>query len=207
MTQGEQKVLPVNNNSNPFNEKLEMCIPARAEWVRVVRLATAGVASRVGFSYEDVEDIKLAVSEACNNAIIHSEHAKGSTPFVKVCWQILAEGVRISVSDEGRLDPPGLPRRTESALPEDSLDVNFSAENSIDDLPESGMGLLLIENLMDEVGHESGPQMDTTIHMTKYVTPVLKDQTVTVSRIDPDAPVALPALKTPPRAGASQLGR
>ena len=42
------------------------------EFVRVVRLAVMGVASRMPFSYDDIEDIKLAVSEACNNAILHA---------------------------------------------------------------------------------------------------------------------------------------
>lgn len=191
MADREQKIPPENNPLDLLHERLEMRVPARAEWVRVVRLATAGVASRVGFSYDDVEDIKLAVAEACNNAIIHSTPGAGAS-FITVFWQILQDGVRISISDEGRLDPPGLPQRQRSTPLGDSLD----------DLPESGMGLLLIESLMDEVEHESGLQMDTTIHMTKRLTPSAKGQIT--SRPDPDAPVALrPMAKKLRRTGAS----
>jgi serine/threonine-protein kinase RsbW len=185
-----------------------MRLPAGAEWVRVVRLATAGVASRVGFSYDEVEDIKLAVAEACNNAIIHSTPGAG-TARITVYWQILPDGVRISVADEGRLDPPGLPERQPSTPAEDA-----PAQDSLDDLPESGMGLLLIEGLMDEVEHESGPHSDTTIHMTKRLaadasqTDASPKKSNTAPRPHPDAPVSLrPAGKKSSRPGASHRAR
>jgi serine/threonine-protein kinase RsbW len=180
-----------------------MRIPARAEWVRVVRLATAGVASRAGFAYDDIEDIKLAVAEACNNAILHSDGVpdsksspSGSTPdasgaVVTIRWHLLEDGVHISVSDEGRLDPPGLPSRGGST-PATPLPPH--------ELPESGMGLLLIESLMDEVEHETGTHADTTLHMVKRV-PLEKpanEKSVppktpasATAKPDPDAPVAL----------------
>ena len=174
---------PENNSPESSAERLEMRLPASAAWVRVVRLATAGVASRVGFSYDEVEDIKLAVAEACNNAIIHStiDPTPGaSTPRIMVYWQVLPGGVRISVADEGRLDPPGIIRSTPAA-----------DENS-DELPESGMGLILIEGLMDKVEHESGPDLDTTIHMTKYLVPeaAIAGRS-TPPRPHPDSPVSL----------------
>ncbi len=175
------------SEKNPLDsspDRLEMRLPASAEWVRVVRLATAGVASRVGFSYDEVEDIKLAVAEACNNAIIHSTtdfKPGASTPFVTVYWQVLPDGVRISVADEGRLDPPGIVRRSTPNTDSDS-----------DELPESGMGLLLIESLMDEIEHESGPDLDTTIHMAKYlVAEAVPEERSTPARPHPDSPVSL----------------
>lgn len=187
----EKQLVPADSSAGELNsERLEMRLPARAEWVRVVRLATAGVASRAGFSYDDVEDIKLAVAEACNNAILHSVPVPGqSTPVITVCWQVLADGVRISVADAGRLDPPGLPERKPSTPAQTS-----PLADSADDLPESGMGLLLIENLMDEVEYETGPDTDTTIHMTKRL---VIDASVApsnvASRPHPDSPVRLRA--------------
>lgn len=178
----QERVASANPDERSLDSgRLEMRLPASAEWVRVVRLATAGVASRVGFSYDEVEDIKLAVAEACNNAIIHSKSGEGS-PLVTVRWQVLPDGVRISVSDEGRLDPPGIVRRTPGS----------PDEASFDNLPEGGMGLLLIEGLMDEVEHESGPESDTTIHMTKRLVANAPEKAEdTPPRPHPDAPVAL----------------
>ncbi len=50
-------------------EQIELTIPARPEYVAVVRLAAAGIAARMLFSYDDIEDLKIAVSEACAAAV------------------------------------------------------------------------------------------------------------------------------------------
>jgi serine/threonine-protein kinase RsbW len=56
--------------SGVSQERIELVIPARAEYVAVVRLTVAGVAGRMAFSYDDTEDIKIAVSEACTVAVL-----------------------------------------------------------------------------------------------------------------------------------------
>jgi serine/threonine-protein kinase RsbW len=39
-------------------------VPAKPEYMLVIRLTTSAVASRAGFDVDEIEDIKLAVSEA-----------------------------------------------------------------------------------------------------------------------------------------------
>ena len=153
----ETRKIEIGNDID--NNSVEMRIPARPEWVRVVRLATAGVAARLGFSYDEVEDLKLAVAEACNNAILHGNAGMSSTPNtplpqVTIRWKISPDRLRISVSDEGRLNEGALPLLAKTSVP--------------NELPEGGMGLILIQSLMDEVEHEFGPHADTTLHMTKF---------------------------------------
>ena len=48
----------------PHADVVELTIPGRPENVGVARLVIAGIASGIGFSYDEVEDIKLAVGEA-----------------------------------------------------------------------------------------------------------------------------------------------
>lgn len=48
---------------------VELKIPCKPEYVGVARLAMLGVASRMRFSYDDVEDVRLAVGEACTTAV------------------------------------------------------------------------------------------------------------------------------------------
>jgi len=52
---------------------VELRIPARAEWVAVARLAAAAVGSRMRFSVDEIDDLKLAIAEACTNIIQRSE--------------------------------------------------------------------------------------------------------------------------------------
>lgn len=49
-----------------------LTIPAKPDYVGIARLAVSGIANRMGFSYDDIEDLKLAVSEACTNAVDHA---------------------------------------------------------------------------------------------------------------------------------------
>jgi serine/threonine-protein kinase RsbW len=55
-------------------------IPAKPEYVGVARLITAAFAGFLGFDSEAVEDIKIAVSEACTNAILqlHKDSLDGN---------------------------------------------------------------------------------------------------------------------------------
>ncbi|HZH58930.1 MAG TPA: ATP-binding protein, partial [Metabacillus sp.] len=51
---------------------IEMKVPAKPEYVGIIRLTLSGIASRMGYSYDDIEDLKIATSEACTNAVQHA---------------------------------------------------------------------------------------------------------------------------------------
>jgi anti-sigma regulatory factor (Ser/Thr protein kinase) len=42
-----------------------LVIPARAQFLRLARLTAAGIASDLGFSVQGIEDLRVAVDEAC----------------------------------------------------------------------------------------------------------------------------------------------
>jgi len=50
-------------------DSIVLTLPFRAEYVSVGRLTTSGVASRMGFDIETIEDIKVAVAEVCNKLV------------------------------------------------------------------------------------------------------------------------------------------
>jgi len=52
---------------------VELRFPCRPEYVGVARLAILGVASRMRFSYDEVEDVRLAVGEACTTSVEWAE--------------------------------------------------------------------------------------------------------------------------------------
>lgn len=41
-------------------------LPAKSEFVSTVRLTASSVASRAGFNVDEIEDIKVSISEICN---------------------------------------------------------------------------------------------------------------------------------------------
>ena len=77
---------------------VELRIPRKAEWVALARLSVAAFASRVDFSFDEIEDIKLAVAEACTNAIQHAGSA-----YISIRLEAVDDLLRVSVSDYGEL--------------------------------------------------------------------------------------------------------
>ena len=141
--------------------RIELTIPAGSEWVRVARLTVAGVASRLPFPVDAVEDIKLAVTEAINNAIQHAplQTPPGTNPTISIVIETSSTGLWINIVDGGRL-------QTELPATHSGTSANWP-----DELPEGGLGLMLIRSLMDEVDHQSGPARDTVVRMFKRVPP------------------------------------
>lgn len=45
-------------------------LPQKADYVSLLRLSVSGIASRMGFDIDTIEDIKVAVSEVCNRIIL-----------------------------------------------------------------------------------------------------------------------------------------
>lgn len=44
---------------------VQLAIPAKSRYLRLARLTAAGIASDLGFSLQGVEDLRIAVDEAC----------------------------------------------------------------------------------------------------------------------------------------------
>ncbi|WP_343345519.1 ATP-binding protein [Terrisporobacter petrolearius] len=124
-----------------------MEITANPEYVSIIRLTTSGIANKVGFCIDDIEDLKVAISEACTNAIKHSLDDRFT-----IIYSMIENGLTIEIIDNGK-----------------GYDRNTVSEPDIDNLKESGMGLFIIESLMDEVIVESQEGKGTSIKMTKYL--------------------------------------
>ncbi|MDB4867327.1 MAG: rsbW, partial [Cohnella sp.] len=51
------------------DRQVTLTVPAQAEYVDLIRLTLYGIASKMKYSFEEIEDMKVAVSEAVNNAV------------------------------------------------------------------------------------------------------------------------------------------
>jgi len=135
-------------------DTLTLSVPGKAEYVSTVRLAVSSVAARAGFDIEAIEDIKVAVSEACSNILCHSKI--GEEHIYRVACTIHDDRFEITVADDG---------------------VGFDAETYevtepvADCLQVGGLGIYIIQALMDDVKVTSEEGSGTFIQMVKHFEP------------------------------------
>jgi hypothetical protein len=46
-------------------EEVRLVVPATPEFLRLARVTAAGLGGRLGFSYDEIEDLRLAIDELC----------------------------------------------------------------------------------------------------------------------------------------------
>jgi len=135
---------------------IEMRVPCEPRFLSVVRLTVAGAAARAGLGVGEIDDLKVATSEACTNALEHAYQAcaEGACPVVIIRMQVKEGEMRVEVEDEGcGFEPKRLPK--------------VDPEQRVRE--EGGLGIYLIHSLMDEVKIESAPGSGTKITMVKRV--------------------------------------
>ena len=62
-------------------EQVRLTLPTSPHLLRVARLTAAGLAGRLGFSFDEIEDVKIAVDELCF-ALVGSRGRPGSLAIV-----------------------------------------------------------------------------------------------------------------------------
>ncbi len=129
-------------------DRFKFYIPRKKEYVSCARLTVTSIAAVAGFDIEKVEDIRLAVGEACNNAVLHSN----GSDSIEISLEFDNPRITISVKDDG--DGFVLDRENEE------LDKEYNG---------SGLGIYIIKSLMDDVNIVSEKNLGTCITMVKEI--------------------------------------
>ena len=127
------------------NLDLSVSLPRESVSVPVVRRLAAQALRAFGVHDEDVDDVQLAITEACANVIDHA--AETDTYDVKV--ELAADRCAITVVDQGS-----------------GFDAGEVPERAHDDA-EMGRGLALMRALVDNVAFRNEPMAGAVVHMVK----------------------------------------
>ncbi len=138
MTPSPQTDGTITSNTNA---DVELAMPARAENVAIVRHAIGALGEAIEIDAQTLSDIRLAVTEACTNVVVHA-YPDGTDGPLEVLATLGGEELTVVVRDEGK----GIAARTDS--------------------PGLGLGLPLIASLAErvELGHDE--QARTEVRMT-----------------------------------------
>lgn len=69
-------------------------IPAEGAYLSVLRMVTAGLAARLNFTVDEIEDLKIAVDEAC--AMLLAQAVPGSD--IVVAFNVEVDALRVQVT-------------------------------------------------------------------------------------------------------------
>ncbi len=113
----------------------------------------ASIARRMNFAEESIDDLKIAISEMCTNAIVHTGNGLAEKPPITVRY-VEGDGfLNVEVRDQGPgFDPAILDKKREGIL-------------------SKGFGIALIKSLVDEFECDSRVDGGTVASITKYLKP------------------------------------
>ena len=129
-------------------DKIKFMIPGKPAYLTMVRLAIGSVADTMGFDFDEIEDIKTAVAEACKNVSCHG--LDGFAEEYSVECVADEDCLEIYVTDNS--DGHVLQRLAKPCQ---------SCPN------EGNLAIFVIQSLMDEVAILDGTQGKKTIKMVK----------------------------------------
>lgn len=128
---------------------IKMTLPTDPKLISVIRMTASSIANHIGFNIEEIEDVKIAVSEACTNVIKYS-----NVKNFDLYFNSGEDYMEVQVEDTGT-----------GCNPEEIEDPLLSG----DDRPCGGLGIYIMKTLMDEVEVNSKVEDGTIIYMKKNI--------------------------------------
>jgi len=131
--------------------QLKMEFPSLPANVAFARVAVAAFAAQLDFTLNDLEEIKVAVSEAVANAIIHG-YGQSPNGIVRVNVTIVGNSLEIKVEDNGK----GIDDVRKALQPAFSTDAE-----------RMGLGFVFMQSFMDRLRVDSSRGKGTRVTMIK----------------------------------------
>ena len=106
------------------SDNVALVLPAKREYVSTARLTASSVANRIGFNIDEIEDIKVSVSEVCNMIL---SRAGDKLNQYKISFEVKSDKLEITFTG------------------------NETELGCFDNAAENEFGLYIIKALMDSV--------------------------------------------------------
>ena len=143
---------------NKGKNRVKLSFLSIGENVSLARMLVAALASHADLTLAELDEIKVAVSEAVSNAIIHG-YENDPSKIVELSAEVSANKLMVEIKDDGI----GIENIKQAMEP------NYSATED-----RMGLGFSFMQSFMDTVDVISEPQKGTTVIMTKIL-PDLKE--------------------------------
>ena len=130
---------------------VEFRVPSDPKILKIIRAGIAHLCELVGFGQDESKSIMLAVDEACSNIIKHTYAGVFDRPIIVSC-SMLDNGVKIELRDFGK-----------------KVNRRKLKSRELDDLRPGGLGVHLIQSVMDEVIYDEKVKPGNRLTLIKYL--------------------------------------
>jgi len=103
------------------NDNIFVKIPNKADYISLVRLMSSAIGNKIGFNIDEIEDLKVAMGEACILSFVKEEKED-----IEIMYTIYPDKLMVIISRTGEL------------------------KTLIEETKEVQLGKMIIESLMDE---------------------------------------------------------
>ena len=134
------------------DHSVRLTIPAKPEYITLTRLALTALARVRPLPDETLNDLKLALTEACTNSVRHAYENDGRG-VVEIVYQLEPDRLVVEVADDGQ-----------GFVPEEIE----GRQNG--DLTEGGLGIAIIRAVVDEVEIGERESGGSRLRLVKFLT-------------------------------------
>jgi serine/threonine-protein kinase RsbW len=129
-------------------------IPSQTGNLELIREFVSRLAAKVDFNTEDVNKIELAVDEACTNVIKHA-YKKNEKQVIDIVVKTDNNKFTIVITDKGKgFDASKL--------------KTPDMKKYLTEMRVGGLGIHLMQNLMDEINFDIQPGVKNQVKLVKY---------------------------------------
>ncbi len=133
-----------------IKNQINLIMQSLSENVGIARVTAAAFAAQADLTLSEIEEIRVAVSEAISNAVIHGYGEQNGT--IEFSMTLYDDKLEYKIVDYGK----GI------------ADINLARQPSYSSDPERmGLGFVFMESFMDELDIQSALQQGTTVKMVK----------------------------------------
>lgn len=130
--------------------------PGEMNYLHRIRDFVTGMAEEAGILRHDIDNIELAVDEACANVIEHGYAPEDPDKSITIRMEINSSVLVLTIIDHGkRFDPRN----------QQSVDVSQLIKAKRD----GGLGISLIKRTMDTIDYRTAPDGSNELILTKYI--------------------------------------
>ncbi|MFQ5630603.1 MAG: ATP-binding protein [bacterium] len=152
----QQSVDISNNNPKSFDNALtegsvEFRVPSDPKILKIIRDGISHLCELQGFSSDEGKSIMLAVDEACSNIIKHTYAGANNCPIIVSC-SMIDNGVKVVLRDFGA-----------------KVNQKQLRSRELDDIRPGGLGVHLINSVMDEVMYDEKCSDGNRLTLVRYL--------------------------------------